>query len=284
LGDYDEAVEVATAGLEISPHEPRGSLLCLTYLVPTLSLQQRPADARVVGERLERLLWTGTEPFVEAVAATTLLASSSLVGLASPKGHLERLDELATTTLAPPLQELAALSRGMVLVTHAPPDRAGALVAFQRGVEVARRTASATLAGANLTGVARCSVALGVPTATDACREAIAHCYDARHWTLVWQSVGAAMLQLARSGELERATVIRGHLQAHSRSPIPLPEEDIEPLAAGPDADRLMARGAAMDRHELVRYALGCLGPRPEAPLPVTTDGPGTANTVRPPS
>jgi hypothetical protein len=283
LGDYNEAVEVATAGLEISPQEPRGSLLCLTYLLPTLSLQQRSADARVVGERLDRLLWTGTEPFVEAVAATTLLASSPLVGLASPTGHLERLDELATTTSAPPLQELAALSRGMVLVTHAPPDRAGALVAFQRGVEVARRTASATLAGANLAGVALCSVALGVATAADACREAIGHCYDARHWTLVWQSVGAAMLQLARSGEIEQATVIRGHLQAQSSRPIPLPEEDIEPLRAGPDADRWMARGAAMDRHELVRYALECLGPRPEAPPPVTTHGPGTANTVQPP-
>jgi predicted ATPase/class 3 adenylate cyclase len=269
LGDYDQAIDLATSGLDTAPVEPDGALLCLTYLLAALGVEQRFAEARAAAERLDVLLWAEADPFLTAVAATAIVADSPWIGLASIPGHLDRLEDMARTTGAPQIQEFAALSRGLLLQHRTPPDLAGALAAFQRGVEVARRTGSATMAGSNLQGVAICSVRLSLDTAADACREAITHCSQARHWNLVWVSAIAAVAQLLATGNLEPATVIYGYLEAHQ--PLVVIDvvgrqlglegwasgsEDVERLLATPDADRWRSQGAAMDRHQLVRYAL----------------------------
>jgi hypothetical protein len=133
------------------------------------------------------------------------------------------------------------------------------------------------MAGANLQWVANCSVRLSLDTAADACREAIAHCYQARHWTLVWITARAVIAQLLTSGNPEPATVIYGYLAAHeplvAASGVDIigrtlglegwvsGTEGVERLLTTPGADRWCAHGAAMDRHELVRYALEHLAP-----------------------
>jgi predicted ATPase/class 3 adenylate cyclase len=276
LGQHDEAIDLATSGLDTSPPEPDGTLLCLTYLLAALGGEQRRAEARAAAERVDVLLWADADPFLTAVAAAAIISGSSWNGVDSAARHLDRLEDMARTTGAPQIQEFAALSRGLLLQHRTPPDLPGALAAFQRGVEVARRTGSATMAGSNLQGVAICSVRLSLDTAADACREAIAHCSQARHWNLVWVSAIAATAQLLATGNLEPATVIYGYLEAHqplvaaSGSDIfgrqlglsrVSGAEDIERLPATPDPDRWRAQGAAMDRHQVVRYALEHLGP-----------------------
>jgi predicted ATPase len=272
LGQHDEAIDLATSGLDTSPLEPDGALLCLTYLLSALADKQRIAEARAAAERLDAVLWADADPFLTAVAATGIISGSSWNGVDSAPQHLDRLEDLARTTGAPQIQEFAALSRGFFLQNRTPPDLQGALAAFQGGVEVARRTGSTTMAGANLQGVANCSVRLSLDTGADACREAIAHCYEARHWTLVWVTARTAIAQLLTSGNPEPATVIYGYLAAHqtlvaaSGSDVVDQQlglevrlssaEGIERFLASPDSDRWRAQGAAMDRHQVVRYAL----------------------------
>jgi hypothetical protein len=281
LGNFDEALESATKGLGISPLEPRGALLCLTYILAVLGAQHRSGERQAATMRLDALLAPGGDPFVTAVAVTI----AATTGADSARGHLDLLEDLAGATAAPPLQELAGLSRGMFLLNQTPPDPEGALAAFRHGVDASRRTASGPIAASNLYGLAICSVLLGLSTAVDACRDAVTQGYDSRHWGVVWGSVGAAMVQLAMSGELEPATVIYGHLEAHwpPRARDHLRAEDIERLLADPNADCWRAQGAAMDRHEVIRYALECLGPRPKASPAAPTDGPGTASTAHSP-
>jgi predicted ATPase len=260
LGDYDQAIETATAGLETPSREARGALLCLTYIHAALGREQPLSKQRqTAATGLDELFSADGDPFVTAVAITTVAAA----GAEAVRDHLDRLDGLAADTSAPPLQELAALSRGVFFLGHDPPDLQGALAAFRRGAELAGQTAGGPIAAANLYGVATCSVRLQLPTADDACREAIQHCYEARHWSVVWGSVQAAMVELAAAGELEAATVIYGHLEAHSPGmpTFGVQAGNIDRRLGGPNMDRWRAQGAAMDRHELVRYALGHLGP-----------------------
>jgi predicted ATPase/class 3 adenylate cyclase len=263
LGTYERTVEVASRGLAIARREPPGDELCLTYLLSALVPLGRVLEAEAAAARLVALLPSCTDPFLGAIALTTIIATSALTGLPSPERLLDQLEQLAASTAAPPLQELAALSLGMFLMGQEPPDLEGALVAFRRGVEAARKTTSATIAAANLSGLAMCSVRLGLDGAVDACRQAVALSHNARHWTLVWNAAAAAAIHLAKSGRLMEANVIYGHVERHWRSGPPrrggLLEPGMQRLLDCPDADRWRAEGATMDRHDLPAFVLAHL-------------------------
>ena len=65
------------------------------------------------------------------------------------------------------------------------------------------------------------------------------------------------------SGDRERAAEVLGYLVDHHPSAWPdfaeQRERNLAAIAQEPDAEQLMARGAAMDSHQVVAYALAQL-------------------------
>jgi hypothetical protein len=92
--------------------------------------------------------------------------------------------------------------------------------------------------------------------------EAITRLYDGRHWSALDGTLEAAPVLLARRAPTVAAT-IHGHL-AGSEPPWGPPGLDLrtratELVATIPDNDVHRARGATMDRHEVVALALAAL-------------------------
>ena len=102
-----------------------------------------------------------------------------------------------------------------------------------------------------------------------ACREALAYSYEVRSWAVTLGLLTLALVLLYDEGNREAACVLLGHPEVRDAVPLQVRAVNaqvfrgkVEALKSEPGADGWMARGAAMDRHELVRYALDHLGPR----------------------
>jgi predicted ATPase/class 3 adenylate cyclase len=102
----------------------------------------------------------------------------------------------------------------------------------------------------------------GDDRALDTLREAIARLYDGRHWGALDGTLEAAPVLLAPDAPTVAAT-IHGHLEG-SEPPwgqvgLDLRAAANNVVAAIPDNDTHRARGAAMDRHEIVALTLAAL-------------------------
>jgi hypothetical protein len=98
--------------------------------------------------------------------------------------------------------------------------------------------------------------------ALDTLRQAVVRLYDGRHWGALDGTLEAAPVLLARHAPAAAAT-IHGHLEGSEppwgQSGLDLRGKAAEVVAAIPDNDVHRARGAAMDRHEIVALSLAAL-------------------------
>jgi hypothetical protein len=113
-------------------------------------------------------------------------------------------------------------------------------------------------------GIAIVKASLSTDDAGATCREALAFTYQMRSWTIVRGLLTLATTCLYDHGNREAACVLLGHPEVHGAAPLANVMAwglKVEALEQEPAAATWKARGAAMDRHELVRYALDQLGP-----------------------
>jgi hypothetical protein len=97
-------------------------------------------------------------------------------------------------------------------------------------------------------------------------RDAIERLYVARDWLDMWMVIDSLAVLLAEAGRVEPAAVLLGHLQAHKiQYPLGASRRAAATrlVDARADAADWLARGARLDRHELVAYALDALGNEP---------------------
>ena len=101
---------------------------------------------------------------------------------------------------------------------------------------------------------------LRLPEAPRVHREALARLYDTRNWGQVWRALPHRASYWTTMGKLEPAAVLFGHLDAHRYL---LADQDqqvrsasLETVRATAGADRATARGAGMDRDQIVAYVL----------------------------
>ena len=129
---------------------------------------------------------------------------------------------------------------------------------------LARESGAVLPEALNLQGVAQVAALLDVPEAGDVCREAIARFHETRNWTVLWQVLDYVASWLARTGDIEFASVLYGHL-----------DEYHPPWGSGPDrqirddglaivrhhenATAWMSDGTSMSRDDLVEYAIARL-------------------------
>ena len=115
-----------------------------------------------------------------------------------------------------------------------------------------------------LRGIARATVSHEPAGARAACREALLNLYDIRYWLGTWRVMESTALHLVAVGQLADASVLLGNLEAHhsawgAERIMGFRERALLAVRQQPGAAECMARGAVMDRHEIVEYALTAL-------------------------
>jgi hypothetical protein len=93
-------------------------------------------------------------------------------------------------------------------------------------------------------------------------REALSRNYDARHWNGVNIALEGCTFHLCHTSAAQGAATILGHLELHPPAfpaVVDIRRESVEALAEIPNAAEYSAKGVAMDRHEIVAYALAQL-------------------------
>lgn len=199
------------------------------------------------------------DPFSQASALVGLLDSAFESDVAAVGGHVIRYTEWASKIGAPSLLAWAAYYKGREqLWVHNPPDVQGALATYREGLDRARKAGDIRNENLMLNAVVWAATSRQTAEATEACREAITRFHDTRTWLLLWPVLVAMSSWFETTGNIEPAAVIYGHLDAHHP---PYSEVDgrlrgLQLVHQHPRADQLMARGAAMDRDQLVAFVL----------------------------
>jgi hypothetical protein len=179
-------------------------------------------------------------------------------------GLIDQLVDTANRVGAPSLKVEAALALARPSIDEQPPDLATALSYYVPALETARRSGHRVLEADCLRAIAFATVGLGGDRATEACREALIALYEIRFWYRIWQHFESIALQLAATGHVEAAAVVVGNLEARHaafgyESWLGFRARALEIIRTHADAETWMARGAAMDRYEVVEYALAAL-------------------------
>ena len=180
--------------------------------------------------------------------------------------HLARLVEAAERIRAPQLMVAAALEVGKSSMLQDPPDFAAGLLLYGPALVTARESGDLVSECDCLRAIALATVALHPDKAIQACRDALTRLFEIRFWWRTWHVFDSIGLALVSSGRTEPAAVVVGHLEAH-HPPFGM-EDDLGFRARTLDivrshkwCEEWMARGAAMDRYQIVEYALAAVAP-----------------------
>ena len=259
-GEAERAIEVARRGVEVAlgPEDP-DTVLCWPSLVLACLAAGKPTEAKDAARRCVPPAETTQDRFAAAWCYAHLVVADFATEVAAVPVHLARFASLAEQIGAPSLLAFAAFFEGrMKLWLEQPADLDGALACYRRGIEWARSARDVAHENWNLLGVVFAEASRGSPELGDVFREAITRFYDTRDWVVT----GVALIPLASwfetTGNAEAATVIYGHLVAH-RAPYRDIDGRLQSLRAPrehPDGAHLVAQGAAMDREQLVAFAL----------------------------
>ena len=88
-------------------------------------------------------------------------------------------------------------------------------------------------------------------------REVLHRLYADRHWLDLWVAIESLAAHWASTGRSAHAAVLLGHLDSRGRGHVALARRRARiSVALSSTQPDYMAQGAAMDREELVRFAL----------------------------
>jgi predicted ATPase/DNA-binding SARP family transcriptional activator len=177
---------------------------------------------------------------------------------------VDQLVDTAARIGTPSVKVEAALARGRMFVVSQPPDLSAALTHYTRALETARTSGDRQLEGDCLRSIAFATVGLRRDGGAEACRSALLALYEMRFWYRIWQLFESIALELASTGHVESAGVVLGNLEAKHPAfgfehTLGFRQRALQMIRSHAESETWMARGAAMDRHHIVEYALASL-------------------------
>lgn len=193
-------------------------------------------------------------------------ASDRLCAAPNPAGTLgvalrqgARLVDVAERVRAPTLMAASARFLGVLSLDRSPPDFNAAIGHYKECLDLARQCGDVLSVGDGLRAVAMCEVGLRPTDSLGVCRDALLNLYEMRYWFRIWQLSDSNALALASGGHVEAASVIVGYLQARHQPygiecELGFPERTLELIRQHREVDQWIARGAAMDRHQIVDH------------------------------
>jgi predicted ATPase/class 3 adenylate cyclase len=265
-GDYDAGLGFAQNGIGAAPSPDHpDAAACWGWVIKVHVSAGRGSGTAEPARHLAAIEPRLSEPVARWAAITELIES----GLANDRGAVpklvDRLSALATQIGAPSILSETARYRALsALYAQEPRDARAAFAACQEGLALARSVHDLAAESINLSALAFAVTALHTPDAGHICRDAIIRLYDLRFWNVLWLVIETAAGSLAGAGRRDEAAVVYGHLEAH-RPPWGIPgvrrarERGLDRIRDVPQRDELMARGAVMDRDQLVAYVVDLL-------------------------
>jgi predicted ATPase/class 3 adenylate cyclase len=267
-GDLDRAVAVAERGIRAgSGPEDVTTTWCWVWLAFAHLASGRRTDAEEAS-RCALVAAGHVDPFIEGGALGVHIDVMGGSDPAATTREVDRHAELSRQLGAPSVLAMSAHIQARNLLAAQDSSRvADALVIFQRGLMLARETGAVLPEALNLQGVASVAALLDVPEAGDVCRDAIARFYETRNWSVLWQVLDSVASWLARTGDVEFASVLYGHLIEYhppwgSGPDSQMRDDGVAIVRHHEQATEWMREGSAMSADELVAYALSRLAPR----------------------
>ncbi|MDH3299995.1 MAG: adenylate/guanylate cyclase domain-containing protein [Acidimicrobiia bacterium] len=253
----ERTIEMAREGLLRHPDDPYVGG-CLAWMIYGLLGADRPEEIEAlvpaIASELEHDRPIDAE-FMMQMALTTAL-------LLDPSDEQEqRFTDFCRRLSSPMALARAALLRGERRASIDPPDLDGAIVAYQEGIRLGETHAPSEYVW-SLNGLATCLAARDDDQAAPALRDAIARSYDVRLWFGLDLALGTCAAHLlTRSPQV--AAVIIGHLSMRAPSAVGATtrarRQSMAAVEAMDNGEQWMAQGRAMNRHEIVAYALDAL-------------------------
>ncbi len=264
--DNSRGDELLARGTELAAgsFDDPGSLMCLTMAVRR---QQKdaahPEKSRTTFMQVEEI--ASRIDLDQEWWVLIELADHALYGHPERESeHLARLIEASERLRIPTLICAAALEDGPPVGIGDRADLERALPSLARALSIARDCRDVMVEAEALRSIARATVILESADARAACREALARLYEIRYWLGIRRVMESCALHLVAAGQLTDAAVVLGNLEAHhsawgAERILGFRERSLQGVASTTDAADFMARGAALDRHEIVEYALAAL-------------------------
>ncbi|MEX2247215.1 MAG: adenylate/guanylate cyclase domain-containing protein [Dehalococcoidia bacterium] len=262
--ESDDLIELASCGIAraASPDHPDAAF-CWCYLSIPYAAAGPSDKARDAVAHLRRAALNNPRPYVRWLALMCVVAADVLIDIPSASDDVVELGNLSRQIGSPTLVARHAYYNANTILSTDPRDVAAALLAFRTAASLAQEAAAAETEVVSLCLVAFCSVLLDTPDARWTVEVALARAYDVRYWAFVVWALEQVPTYFVTSGDRKCAAEVLGYLLEHHPSAWPdfaaQRERNLATIAQESDAERLMARGAAMDSHQVVAYALAQL-------------------------
>jgi hypothetical protein len=257
LGDTERALALARRGLALAPsvHDPT-TTWCWYALASTGHVP--PDEMAVAARNCEIAARAADIPVAVDLALDRQAQAAAFINPDALPPLLARLDDEAQRTGSPTARVTALTTRGRVALATRQAETA--LDKFGQARALAQRYSAYHFEASATVGVAIAQSLLGETTADRSFVEGLALTASEGNWGHVWRTLRAIAHHLTRSGRLDQAAIVYGHL-AHfgRRDNFPGdPGVDTSPAEGRPAIDA-PAGILTMDREQLVEYLLGLL-------------------------
>jgi hypothetical protein len=265
--DNDRAIDLARRGIAAAGgDDPSGTTLCLAALSDAFLTKGRIEELSGLVAPLEAAAAASTDPVTVFWGYSTLAYIACMTDPAAIAAPVRQATTVAEQIGSPALLAHSAYLEGNRLRIAEPRDLEAALTCHRRGLALARQAGVRDPMGLLHIAIAGISVQLGLPTAPQSLAEGIAYVHDLRQLGYVWTLVGYAAAHLSATDHPYEAAVLWGYLNAQEPSFVAVLERSFT-FPGLVDLNSTEARqgsidGAAMDRNQVVAYALSVLLPR----------------------
>jgi predicted ATPase len=259
-GDASKAIWLAHRGIEVAPAptDP-DTTRCRTVLAHAYSAEGRHTHVRGAARHALQAASGSTDALFAATALQTLVNTDFTLADPAVEEDLRRFAALAEAAGAPSmLAEVAYFEGRARLWLREPRDRTGAVVCFQRGVELARASGSIVHECVNLVGIVFAETVAADVTSAGLLHDTLVRLWQSRDRLQLWIALVPIASWLDSIGDAAASTVIFGHLNAH-RTPFRSVDGRLDALRGPrehPDASELRARGASMSQDDLIELVL----------------------------
>jgi hypothetical protein len=258
-GDHDRALRQAETGLSLATTATSpGAWVCWMDVELSHLSTGRVDDAIAAG----RALYDAVDPEREPFAAAHVAAGEAVFAdRGTADRYLERLQEIAAALGNPAVDMMLHWASAAVERVDSRFD--ASLHHLRLALALGEQIGDLWFDGMARLSLAFLAMASHSATADVDFDDALTHLYANRDWGNMWIAIEALAIHWAKAGRTEPAATLLGHLEAKNLRLAALVRQRQDAVAAlreTPEAQSWMARGGALDRDQLVDYALNRVG------------------------
>jgi predicted ATPase/class 3 adenylate cyclase len=258
-GDHDRALRQAETGLSLATTATSpGAWVCWDDAVWSNWYSGRADEAFAAARAQLDALDPEREPFAAAHAAAVAIFQACSADRPAADRYVERLQELATALDNPAVD--MSLHYASATVEQVDGRLDAAVDHLRLALALVEQIGNRAMGSQARLSLAFLAMASDPATAHAAFEDALTHLYANREWSNLWVAIEALAIHWTETGRTEPAATLLGFLEARkdlrSVAFLGRRQDAVAALRESPEAHPWMAQGAALDRDQLVDYAL----------------------------